>query len=496
MLAGGTAVAAVFGLLFQALLGYWFGADATTDAFFMSVSIFAFLAKFLMLGQLKSIALPVYQRLEHEGGGERRLAGLLRLTLVGLAGLSVLLALGAPLLVRFLAPGFSPEQMALTERLLRIRIPALAFTGAVTVGLVGLEARSRFGVSVLAQKVLPAVVSFAALAWIADSAGIEGVAWIGLLAAVAGFAILPIAWPRLLAGSARETWHDPEVRGIGRRWLRFSQATAATTLGEWAFRVGASLLPVGFFSAVLYGRRIHDVLHGAINDSVTTVTLPELSKLATTSGPQAVGARLRARILDLLTVSLPVAAATAIAAPWIVSILFGRGRFAADGMVGPTAVALGLYAAGFLVQGVNQLGFAAAYALDHSARVNRIQTVGHGLRAAALVPLVWSLGYVGLVLAQVAMNVVVLTLWVRSWPSVLGLNHGAAGRELLVGVGHRLMATGLGAVGLLGLLRLAGHPAAWGTLGQIAVLTGASAVAAVLFLAAARVLGIARPLRR
>ena len=59
----------------------------------------------------------------------------------------------------------------------------------------------------------------------------------------------------------------PEMRPIGGRWVSLSSSNAASFLGEWAFRVGASLLPVGLFSAVLYGRMVHDLLHSAVNDS-------------------------------------------------------------------------------------------------------------------------------------------------------------------------------------------------------------------------------------
>ena len=82
ILGGGTALAAVLGLGFQSLLAYWFGATAETDAFFMSLSIFGFLGKFLMLSHLRSLALPVYARLRAADAERARgLAG-------GLLGLS------------------------------------------------------------------------------------------------------------------------------------------------------------------------------------------------------------------------------------------------------------------------------------------------------------------------------------------------------------------------------------------------------------------------
>ena len=91
-------LAAVFGLLFQALLSYHFGAGAETDAWFMSLSIYAFLGKFLMLSNVKSLALPVYRRLQaSEPASAVRLERRLLLWLgAGTGALSALVVLGAP----------------------------------------------------------------------------------------------------------------------------------------------------------------------------------------------------------------------------------------------------------------------------------------------------------------------------------------------------------------------------------------------------------------
>lgn len=493
-LATGMAVAAIFGLLFQALLSNYFGAGADTDAFFMSVSIFAFLSKFLMLSQLKSIALPFYQRRQQEGIG---LGGLVRLVFMGLALVTVILLLAAPLLVRVLAPGFDAEAAELTTRLLRIRIPALMFTAAITMGLVGIEAARRFGLAVTASKVIPALAAFVGLAAIGARYGITGVAIVGTASTVAGFVFLWVRWPALFRGSARAAASDPEIRGIGRRWARFSQATLATMAGEWAFRVGASLLPVGQFSAVLYGRRVHDVLHGAINDSVNTVTLPELSKVGLGGDPgaagherdAAVGSRLRARIEALVSVSLPLAAIGILTSPWIVAVLFGRGRFLADGMSGPTSVALSIFLLGFLIQGVNQLCFSAAYATDRSAFVNRVQTVGHVVRALILIPMALSLGFAGLVAGQVIMNLLVLGLVVGWWPSPFGLQLSWAFRRL----GRVALATLLPSLVLAAALEWAGDPLSYALAPRMLTLFAMGVIPLGIYALMARAMGVQLP---
>ncbi len=485
VLASGMAAAAVFGLLFQSLLSNYFGAGAETDAFFMSVSIFAFLSKFMMLGALKSIALPIYQARD---SGEVGLGGLVRLILFGLSVVVLALVVLAPILVRVLAPGFDADAAELTTRLLRIRLPALVFTAVITVGIVTLEARGRFGLSVLATKVVPAIAAFAGLAWATNRFGIDGAAWIGLFSALAGFAFLWMRWPSLFHGSARLASRDPQVRGIGRRWLRFSQSTVATMAGEWVFRIGASLLPVGLFSAVLYGRRVHDVLHGAVNDSVNTVTLPDLARVAP-SGDVAVGQRLGNRLEALVSVSLPLAGVVVLTSGWIVSVLFGRGRFLEDGMSGPTAAALSIFTFGFLIQGMNQLFFSAAYATDRSHLVNRVQTIGHLVRAVVLIPLVLWVGYVGLVAGQVFMNVLVLGAIGMAWPKELAFT----GTNFLRRLGRIGLVSILPLVGLWFATTTLGDPNAYTLLPRAAVLAALGVVPLGLYGALARQAGIQLP---
>ncbi|MBW3534527.1 MAG: hypothetical protein KY453_04825, partial [Gemmatimonadetes bacterium] len=432
VLGGGTVAAALMGLAFQSLLAYWFGAGAETDAWFMSLSIFAFLAKFLMLTHLKSLTLPLYARLR--GGDPDRAdalaGGLFKLSLVVLGGLTAVLLLAAPLLVGLLAPGYDGAMRELTITLVRIRVPGLLFLGAITVGMAVLESRDRFGVTVSAQKLVPAALSLALLVVVGDRLGIVAVGWIGLIATVGGAAVVLLAARRFLpavplAAAAR----DPAARDVGRQWFRFSGSNGATLVGEWAFRVGASLLPVGLFSAVLYGRMVHDLLHGAVNDAAQTASLPRFARMAAVregdgdgEGERRLGAGLREAMAGLTALNLPLGLYVAMAAPWIVALLFGRGRFLDDGMVGPAAVALSLFAAGFVLQGLVQLVFAAAFASDRSALVNRVQIVGHLARAAALVPLVSAFSYVGLVGAQVGMNLLVLALLVAGAPAAWGLH--------------------------------------------------------------------------
>ncbi len=482
VLGGGTALAAVLGLGFQSLLAYWFGASAETDAFFMSLSIYGFLGKFLMLSHLRSLALPVYARLRSRDPERARglAGGLVGLTVAAVLVLSLLLLAAAPLLVDALAPGYEGAMRDLTVALVRIRVPALVFLAATTVTMAFLESDRRFGVTISAQKVVPAAVSLALLLAIRDRSGIAAVGWIGLAATVAGAALIfPAARARLGSMALAPAAADPEIRRIGSRWLSLSSSNAATFVGEWAFRVGASLLPVGLFSAVLYGRMTHDLLHAAINDSAQTVSLPrfaaavaaadeeggEAAERVAADADRRLGPVLRASLARLSALSLPLTLLAAATAPWTVALLFGRGRFLADGMLRPAAVSLALFMIGFFLQGLVQILFSAAFATHRPALINRAQLVGHLARAAALVPLVTAFSYVGLVGAQVAMNALILALLVLWAPPDWGLGAVRAGLLRPVVAAALPAALYWGAVAP----RLP-DPLALGTLGRVGVL--------------------------
>ncbi|MHB1194131.1 MAG: capsule assembly Wzi family protein, partial [Longimicrobiales bacterium] len=319
--------------------------------------------------------------------------------------------------------------------------------------------------------------------WLAG--GVAG----GLVALAAMASWLRPGGPAPSAEGARLA--DRELRGIGRQWLSFGGSNAATFVGEWAFRIAASLLPVGLFSAVLYGRMVHDLLHGAVNDSAQTVSLPRFAAAAAAQGSAAsaqgtaaagqgspaarVGEQLRESLGTLSAATLPLAAFVALTAPWSVALLFGRGRFLADGMLGPSAVSLQLFAVAFLVQGLVQLLFSAAFASGRSELVNRVQIAGHLVRAAVLVPAVMAFSYVGLVGAQVAMNLLVLGLLLAFSPPEWRLRPRHA-LEGMAGPGARgaLVATAVAVALHVAVASRLPEPLSVGTAGRAAVLAAAA----------------------
>ena len=484
-LGAGTVAAAVLGLALQSMIGFFFGAGAETDAYFMSLYIVAFLAKAFMFGPLKSIALP-----EYAGLGVRSRDGTLLLARVRRqAGAAALLAataalVFAPWLVDAFAPGYDGEQRALTVALLRIRSPALAFLALTTTSLVALEASNRFGRVALGNKVLPAAATVLLVVVLGDRFGVTGLGWAGMAGTAAGGLAL-LVWtrresPRPSSPPAGTAVHRQAARRVWRRWAGLGWSNAAATGGEWVYRVAASTLGPGLFTAVVFGRMVHDLLHGALNDSSSTMALARFSR-APDRNP---GTALASALESLSAAAVPVAVFVAVMSPWIAALLFGRGELARDGMLGPVSASMALFMAGVVVQGRNQLAFQAAFATDRSALVNRVQVVGHVFRALALVPATWLWSFAGLVAAQVAMNAVVAgAFWLSAPPEL------APGRRVAAafhGVGRIAAATTGPAILLLLVVAVLPEPSQASELLRLGVVSAAGLSWCVLVLAAGR----------
>ena len=484
-LGAGTVVAAVLGLALQSLIGFFFGAGAETDAYFMSLYVVALLTKAFMFGPLKSIALPEYAALGVRSHDGRMLLASIRRR----AGSAALLAAAvavvfAPWLVDAFAPGYEGEQRALTVALLRIRAPALAFLALATTALVALEAADRFGRVTVGNRVLPAAATLLLLVLVGDRFGLTGLAWAGVASAAAGSLTL-LAFSRGQHLSSRPRPQNPShgppptpashrqaARRIWRRWAGMGWSNAAATGGEWVFRIAASTLGPGLFTAVVFGRMVHDLLHGVLNDSASTVALARFSRDRADGRDPA--AALAASLEGLSAVAVPAAVFGAIMSSWIAALLFGRGELARDGMLGPVAASIALFMVGVVVQGRNQLAFQAAFATGRSALVNRAQATGHLFRALALVPATWLWSFTGLVAVQMAMNVVVAIAFWRAAPAELAPNGRRA--AAVGGLGRTAAAVAAPALLLLLADRALPDPFHAGELSRLGVVSTAAAV--------------------
>src|SRR4029450_3119667 len=148
-IAGATLVSRVLGFVRDMVVARAFGAGPVTDAFFVAFRIPNILRRVLAEGALSTAMIPVftdYVATRERPELVRMLRAVLGLALMALTVTTVLGILGAPWVVRVIAPGFTsdPAQAELAARLARIMLPALLLVRLAAMANRVLNSHDRF----------------------------------------------------------------------------------------------------------------------------------------------------------------------------------------------------------------------------------------------------------------------------------------------------------------------------------------------------------------
>ncbi|MFF4287840.1 lipid II flippase MurJ [Streptomyces sp. NPDC001633] len=354
--AGLTAAGALCGLLRDQTLARLFGAGRATDAFLVAWTVPETAATLLIEDGMALLLVPAFSRAlaaRAAGAGSPDAADPVRALLgatfprlsAALAGGSVLLAAGAPWLVRLLAPGLADPAAAVDCT----RLTALTVLTFGVAGYLGaaLRAHRSFAAPAAIYVAYNLTIISAMLALHADwgvRAAAAGVALGGaLMVAIqlpAFVRVLPP--PRRCRAVAGGTAPLP-VAGLLAPVVCFTVARQAQVLVE---RFLASGLPAGAISHLNYAQKVAQ-LPMVLSLMVCTVTFPVVARAVADGEAARAGHRI-ARDLSLAgLVVLLGAAYMAACAPQITGVLFARGAFtAAD--TAATAAVLRVYALGLL----------------------------------------------------------------------------------------------------------------------------------------------------
>lgn len=355
-----TAAGQLFGLLRDQTIAHLFGADADTDAFLVAWTVPELAATLLIEDAMALILIPAFsialsRRAARPPGGATTLsdpvwdlvaATLPRLSL-GLAGAGGVLVLGAPFLVRLLAPGLPDPDTAVDC----MRLTSLS---VVTFGLAGycsavLRAHRHF--------VAPAAIYVAYNAAIITVMLTGHTTW-GVRSAAFGIAVggllmvgvqLPFVLRRMPPRGARRRT-GVRVRAVALPGLGVLAPVVVFALGRQMQvlyeRFLASSLPAGAISHLNYAQKVAQ-MPMVLSLMVCTVTFPVVAR-AMADGRTDDARRRVERDLGLVSLVVLVGAAYVVAcAPQIVQFLFERGAFDSRDTA-DTASVMRVYSCGLL----------------------------------------------------------------------------------------------------------------------------------------------------
>jgi putative peptidoglycan lipid II flippase len=465
------------------------------DAFFAAFRLPDLMFQLVAAGALSSALIPVIAKVMLSDGDQRAwrvVSTVTNLMLLALAGLGLIVFVGADVIVPAYARGFDPATMARTIELTRIMVlsPILLAMGSVATSV--LNARGRFAAAAVAPSVYNLAIIGAAFA-LAPSLGAVGLA-IGVV--VGSLAHFVIQLPPLRAigfsyqpiidvadAAARRTLGlmAPRAIGMGATQITFLVVTAlATGLG------------VGAVTAFTIAFTLLQIPIGVIGVPLGVVLFPSLSR-EVASGNHVEFLALLTRALRLLAVvMLPIAVLAAILRVETVAVLFGGFERAVIELTAATLLAFLVGLVPHALIAVLARGFYA----QHDTRTPVAVAVSAVLINTSLaVALVGPLGLPGVALA------IAVAAWIEA-ALLLALLRRRVGRLGFTAIAWLALRTVLATLlaGVIGVLvhavvgpRLAPDPAAGGfdnVPGLVAVIVIVGAAYAGVFAASALALRI------
>ncbi len=398
----GTFTSRVLGLLREIITAALFGATRQLDAFLVAYTLANLSRQLLAEGALSAAFVPVFSRVLAEDGREKaaKLARQMTTVLLLAGGATVLIGLlGAPLLVRILAPGFSGEDAKLAVILTRFMFPFLLLVSVAALAMGVLNTLDSFFIPAVAPA-LSNLLYIGLLAILAPRMGI----W-ALPAAVlaGGTAQMLLQWWR--AGElgmplipARPDWRNAELRKVICLFFPYMAGLSLNQVNPVISRMVGSFLEGGAISALSYADRIIQLPLGLFVIAISQAVLPMLSRLGNdeTAG---FALMIRDAIRFTLFVILPVVVGMVILARPMVHLIFVRGAFN-DWAWDATSRSLALYSLGLPGMACSTVAMRGLYARRLPKEALKVTGFTVALNLVFCLLLVRFFSYAGLALAS------------------------------------------------------------------------------------------------
>ncbi len=399
-----TLVSRVLGLARDQVQSYYFGAGALTDAFVAAFRIPNLLRDLFAEGALSSAFVPTFTAERERSGTEAawRLANRVVSSLAVILGaLTLLLAVFAPQIVPFYAPGFSPEKAALAVTMTRILAPFLLCVALAAVAMGVLNTCGRFFLPALAPAAfnLAAILGVIALSPVLPRFGLSPVLSLAIGAMAGGFLQFLVQVPALKREGYRFRFDlafaDPGLRRVGSLMLPAVFGLAATQINILVDTILASKMGDGPPTWLAIAFRLMQLPLGLFGVAIATANLARVSRDVAREDHDALRASLAGALRAAALLTLPATAGLIALARPIVRVLFEHGRFdAAD--TEATALAIVCYAFGLYAYSVTKIQVPTYYALGDTRRPVLASAVSVGAKIAANFVLIALLGRLGL----------------------------------------------------------------------------------------------------
>jgi len=331
---GMTLLSRILGFVRDFTIARVFGAGMATDAFFVAFKLPNLLRRLFAEGAFSQAYVPILAEYKNRQGVEAtralvdRVATLLALAV---AGISLLGVLGAPYIIRAVAPGFheDAEKFALTVELTRVTFPYILFIALVSLAAGILNTWNRFVIPAFTPSLLNiSLIGMALFAAPYFDQPTLALAWGVFIGGVLQLSLQ--IRPLMRLGMLPRPRLDFNCPGVRRILALMGPAVLGVSVSQLSLVINniiASFLPTGSVSWLFYADRLMEFPSGLLGAALGTILLPSLSKLYTDSRMDEFSSLLDWGLRLTLLLTLPATLALAILAVPLISTLFQYGAF-------------------------------------------------------------------------------------------------------------------------------------------------------------------------
>jgi putative peptidoglycan lipid II flippase len=443
----------VLGLVREQVFAWLFGGGKEMDAFTVAFRTPNLLRDLFAEGALSTAFVTVFSKkivAEGESAAWKLANKVATLASIFMSAIVVGGILIAPLLVKFLAPGFenTPGKTELTVQLAQLMYPfiLLVSLGALVMGM--LNARNVFGVPAMASSFfnIGSIVGGVTLGWWLDPTfGPKALYGLALGTVIGGALQLGVQLPSLrrLGYHFRPDfdWKDDGVRAILRTMGPAIIAASSVQVNVMVNTWFASWLEDGTAYRLNIAFRLMQLPLGIFGVAIGTVTLPLLSRIAATGDRGEFGVVLGRGMRLAFVLTLPATVGLMMLSRPIISLLYEHGKFSAHA-TDQAAIALQGYALGLCAYSALKILSPAFYAIDKRRTPMMISFISIALNAFVnwlfAFKLKWEIQGLAMGTGCVAMaNFLMLYFLMQRETTKLG------SRDLLVTLGKLAVASGV-----------------------------------------------------
>ena len=409
----------VAGLAREMIIGARFGTSSELDAYLAAFRVPDLLFQLAAGGALGSAFIPVFTGCltrRDLTGAWKLFSAVTNLVLILMTGLAVLAALAAPWLVsHLLAPGFAPQQQALTVSLMRWMLISTIIFGVSGIIMGVLNSFQHFLIPALAPLLYN--LSIIAGAWfLAPEFGVYGL----VAGVIVGAGLhLDSQLVGLWLYRARYYWvlglKNSRVREVGRLMGPRVIGLAAVQVNFWINTLLASAMPAGSISALNYAWLLMLLPLGIVAQAVATAAFPTFAALEARGERAELRHLVSTTLRAVIFLTLPAAVGLFVWRVPLIRMLLQRGEFTATSTE-MTAAALAFYAFGLIGHSAVEIAARAFYALHDTRTPVAIGIGSMVLNVCLSVLLRVPLGFAGLALANTLATLLemALMIWLLS----------------------------------------------------------------------------------